>query len=190
MRATDCDSNAAAWPRDDTVARHRVWSATVIGLALWLAVTPGTALAHPDPSIWGAGGGPMLAIGSNGDLTVGWEVSGVAGSPVLHFALGGDYMRGASRAGTAHYLAWEPGFVGGGSLGASLPDGEPGLYVGAWAGLGWPSDPRTIPIEDSDYSRLVGVVFTFCIGYRFIGGAHQFYLAPKLGYYEFPNPNS
>ncbi len=186
MRASERETRSSAWRSDDTVLRHRVRSATLLGLLAWLAAAPGTALAqHPDPSIWGASGGPMFAWGSSG-FTVGWELSSVVGSPLLHFALGGDYLRGESGTGHAHYLAWEPGYVGGGSLGASLPDGKAGLYLGAWAGLALPLSSRTVGIVESDFQRRAGVVATFCIGYRYIGGEAQFYIAPKLGYYEFP----
>ena len=190
MRAAELETHALVWRRDNTVLRQRLGPATLLGLLAWFAAAPGTVFAQSDSSIWGAGGGPVLALSSKGELTAGWELSGLLGSPLLHFVLGGDYLRGPSKTGLAHYLAWEPGFIIGGSLGASLADSEGGLYAGAWAGLGVPSDLRTVPIADSDYSRLEGMVFTLCLGYRYNAGAHQFYLAPKLGYYEFPNPNS
>jgi hypothetical protein len=162
----------------------------MVALLGWLVSAPGTAFADERSDIFGGGAGPVLAWGTHG-FTPGWEVSATLGSPWLRLAIGGDYARGASGLGFAHYLAYEPGQFLGGSAGVAQFDAGVSPYLGAWAGLGLPAgELRTTPIRDTDYSRLSGVVITLAIGYRWFGDEHQFYVTPKVAYYDFPNPNS
>jgi hypothetical protein len=171
----------------------RIRCATLLASALWVATVPNAALAHPDPSVWGIAGGPVFALGTHGS-SVGWELSGTAWSPLLHFALGADYLRGRSDEKHVLYLAWEPGFtwlgVAGVSLGAGLQDDEVSPYLGAWAGVALPVAPHQEWVDDTDYSRLSGLLISLAIGLRWTAGEAQFYVTPKAGYYAFPNPNS
>jgi hypothetical protein len=178
-----------AWLADHAFRTWRIRLATVLALAGWIAVAPASALAQDDHSIWGIAAGPVLAFGTNGS-TLGWELSGTASTPLLHFALGGDYGRGVANDEAAHYLAWEPGFVLGASLGVAVQVERPSPYLGAWGGLALPVGPDREPVGDTDYSRLNGLLLSLAIGVRWGGSEIQFYVAPKAGYYEFPNPNS
>ena len=189
MRKTTCGATGV-WRANDTSRGRRARAATLVALLGWLMSAPATAFADERSDIYGGGVGPVFAWGTHG-FTAGWEVSATLGSPMLRLALGGDYARGASGAGFAHYLAYEPGFVVGGSVGGALFDAGVSPYLGAWAGMALPSENlQSTPIADTDYSRLSGVLFSLAIGYRWFGDEHQFYVTPKITYYEFPNPNS
>jgi hypothetical protein len=126
--------------------------------------------------------------------TVGWELSGTTWSPLLHFALGGDYWQAPSGEKQLLYLAWEPGFteygLAGASLGAGLLDDEVSPYLGVWVGLAQPVAPHIEPVGDTDYSRMTGLLISLAIGLRWTAGNVQFYITPKAGYYSVPNPNS
>jgi hypothetical protein len=178
------------WRGSDTSSRRRARAATLVALLGWLVSAPRTASADERSDIFGGGVGPVFAWGTHG-FTGGWEVSVTIGTPLLRLALGGDYGRGESSLGYAHYLAYEPGMLIGGTAGAALFDAGVSPYAGAWAGFAVPSgDLDSTQIGDTDYSRLAGVLISLAIGYRWFGDEHQFYVTPKVTYYDFPNPNS
>ena len=143
--------------------------------------------------MWGIAAGPVLSFGEPG-VTVGWELSWTTWSTLLHFALGGDYRQGRTGEKQVLYLAWEPGLtvygLAGASLGAGLLDDEVSPYVGAWVGLAQPVAPRIEWVDDTDYSRMTGLLISLAIGLRWTAGSLQFYITPKAGYYSVPNPNS
>jgi hypothetical protein len=177
------------WRGNDTSGGRRALAATLVALLVWL-MSAATAFADERSDIFGGGAGPVFAWGTHG-FTAGWEVSATLGSPLLRVAVGGDYLRGASGLGFAHYLAYEPGLAVGATAGAAVFDAGVSPYLGGWAGVAVPSgNLRTIPIAETDYSRLAGVLISLAIGYRWFGDEHQFYVTPKITYYEFPNPNS
>ena len=178
------------WRGDDTRGARRVCAATLFALCGWWMGAPAMASADSGGGIYGAGGGPVFAWGEHG-FTSGWELSATFATPLLHMSLGGDYLRGDSGLESAHYLALEPGLFLGGSLGAAVSGAGVTPYLGAWAGFALPPDElRSEPIGDGDYSRLSGVLISLAIGLRWFDRDVQFYLTPKINYYEFPNPNS
>lgn len=83
----------------------------------------------------------------------------------------------------ASYIALEPGFIGGGTIGVSIRTASPdvGLVAGGWAG-----SPLRIqllpPREDSDVTMFVSLA----VGYRYLFGAHEIYLTPKVGIVDVP----
>lgn len=83
----------------------------------------------------------------------------------------------------ASYVAFEPGFGGGGTIGVSIKTASPdlGLVAGGWAGS--PLRIQLLPQrEDSDSTVFVSVA----VGYRYLFGAHEIYLTPKVGIYDPP----
>ena len=130
----------------------------------WLMGASGTAFADERSDIYGGGAGPVFAWGTHG-FTPGWEVSATLGSPLLRLALGGDYLRGESGMGFAHYLAYEPGSFVGATAGAALFDAGVSPYWARGQVRRIPSErPRSTRIGETDYPRLAGVPISLAIG--------------------------
>lgn len=133
------------------------------------------------------GAGPMLGWVEDEGLSVGWEISGTWGIPLLHASVGGSYRLeapGGTRA--VHYLAWEPWFVIGGTLGVAIDDdGVATGAIGAWeAGPIWIHELR-----DQRASEAVpAIAVTLAIGWRLMAGRHEIYVTPKLLYHLLPDP--
>lgn len=167
------------------------------------SVKPGVALGDGgrDESFWGVGVGPVFALSSR-VISFGWEASGSISSPFAHFSLGANYAVGGIN--VTHelpsdqlYFAWEPGYILGGTLGASISTsssgsqeiGTPWILAGGWAGIPLQLSTKSVPDGDG-YYRYKGWWASIAVGYRFIGGEHQLYFTPKINYYTAPSPNS
>src|SRR5215510_8579899 len=90
-------------------------------VALLLVLLP--ARAHAE-SGQGAGFGPVLGVTLNGSVSLGWELAGSFGVPLLRLSTGGSYqiVSGGDDAPYFHYLAWEPWLYVGGTLGVAVTD--------------------------------------------------------------------
>lgn len=154
---------------------------------LLLALVPLLLLATPAraASGQGAGFGPVIGLTWHGSFSMGWELSGTLGVPLLHFTAGGSYqVRSSSEdARYFHYLAWEPWLFVGGTLGLALTE-EPQakLLYGAWEG--WTQDVGDALFEENydflDDSSRFHWVFSLSVGWRGFGSTQQFYLTPKI----------
>ena len=81
----------------------------------------------------------------------------------------------------ASYVVYEPWFFAGATLGLAVNHRESnvGLVAGGWEGVpvgGWSLDSP----EMSDVNGVVSIA----IGYRYLAGAHEIYLTPKVGLME------
>lgn len=79
----------------------------------------------------------------------------------------------------ATYLAFEPGFFGGATVGMGVgsADWEPGMVLGLWGGAPAPIGLFTVNPTGSEATGYV----TLAIGYRYLAGAHELYVTPKVG---------
>jgi hypothetical protein len=146
-----------------------------------LSLTPDASAGSGD----GAGIGPVIGITWNGSLSLGWEIGGGFGVPILRLSMGGSYQ--AYRAGDDpayfHYVAWEPWLYVGGTVGLALTD-EPPVRVlyGLWEGI---AQDLGDPLLQEDYDFLdddtrLHWLLTLSIGWRGTGGTQQFYFTPKI----------
>jgi hypothetical protein len=146
--------------------------------ALALSFAAGSASAESGD---GVGFGPVFAYSSDDTAHIGWELGAAwQYAPLLRFSLGGSYrVTGGDRRtlAYAHYLAFEPWFYIGGTLGLAADDrgdarGVYGLWEAAPMALG---DRRIFSSGD----QLLWAV-SLSIGWRGFGSTHQIYLSPKL----------
>ena len=133
----------------------------------------------------GAGFGPVLGITTDGSVSLGWELSGSYGGPLLRGAVGGSYhlQRSPEQPRYFHYMALEPWVYVGGTLGLAVTD-APTVKVmyGLWEG--WAQDLGS-PLLDGSYDFVdddtrYHWVFTLSIGWRGMSGTQQFYITPKI----------
>jgi hypothetical protein len=135
--------------------------------------------AHADEGD-GIGAGPVLAIKFHGGAALGWEVSGTYRAPFLKLSLGGEYpLEGTKDAKFHHYLAYEPWFLVGGTIGFAVNDSDKAqVMYGAWEGL--PTDFDQV--EKSPGPQWMG---TITVGWRAFGAKeHSIYFTPKLWWYH------
>jgi hypothetical protein len=133
----------------------------------------------------GAGLGPVVGITWNGSLSLGWEVSGSYGVPILRLALGGSYQlhRADGDPSYFHYLAWEPWIFAGGTLGVAATDGPDAQVVyGLWGGYAEDLgdaffDGELDYLNDETQNHWI---LSLSIGWRGIGKTQQFYFTPKV----------
>lgn len=133
----------------------------------------------------GAGFGPVLGFTTSGSVSLGWELSGSFVAPLVRAAAGGSYhlTRHDEDPSYFHYVAWEPWFFAGATLGLAVTD-EPQarpLY-GLWAG--WAQDLSS-PLLDGSYDFFdddtrYHWVLSLTVGWRGIGRTQQFYVTPKI----------
>jgi len=150
--------------------------------ALVLGATPRACAEDGD----GLGVGPVIAYSNERSWSLGWELGVTRGGPLLKASLGGVYHFEAKGDDpwTVHYLAWEPWFIVGGTLGVAVADGKEVARVayGLWEGF-----PLAVSAGDDPFpftgSGDTGLVITFAIGWRGFGSMSQIYFAPKLWRY-------
>jgi hypothetical protein len=127
---------------------------------------------------WEAGGGPMHTKSSYQLQVETYEL--------FLRASGGMSWRPGPVGSAEHeritYLAWEPWFVVGGTMGLyhSSASAKVGGLVGAWEAAPWVIGARGhAPVSDYTHCSPCYTV-SLALGWRW-SGASEFYLAPKLG---------
>jgi hypothetical protein len=133
----------------------------------------------------GIGGGPTFGYVFSRGAQLGWEVGGGANF-LLRGNIGGSYRLNQfmelsskrNRSDFVHYLVYEPWCLGGVTLGAAWSSSTGISHVlGIWEGA-------AIPLND------VGQMTTslsLAIGWRYMAGASELYLAPKIYYARWPS---
>ncbi|MEY2937227.1 MAG: hypothetical protein RL033_7976 [Pseudomonadota bacterium] len=156
-------------------ARARSWRAGLAGLTSLLGAACCTSDARAEPG-WGFG--PVLAITASDSPSLGWELTALGDHPLwARWAVGGNYSWAVQGDDPAylHYLVWEPWLYAGGTLGVALTDRfQPRVAYGAWEGVGVSLDGDLFESDERQW------VVSLAIGWRAVGGTHQFYLTPKL----------
>jgi hypothetical protein len=147
--------------------------------ATWL-----TSVARASPGDgWGAG--PVFAFSSDGTFSLGWELSALSKLPLLKGSVGGSYAFNAppQQASVVHYVAYEPWFIVGGTLGAALLDvNRVSFMYGIWEGAPIPLTGKLVVDSGTEHDATTWVL-TLTVGGRVFGGVSQFYFAPKLWRY-------
>ena len=150
------------------------------------------------PALWAlsachAGAGPVVGYAIDRGPLVGWEAAG--GWTLARGAVGGSYRflqdpaietanpedGEAGDVEAAHYLAWEPGAIAGATLGAGLAAGEVSFAYGAWLG-----SPLPLELDTGTTFGTWDPLLSVAIGWRYLGGAHEIYAAPKFYVAELP----
>lgn len=153
------------------------------------------------------GVGPVIGIVPGNGVALGWE-AGAGTDGLLRANIGGSYRYTRPKVkppelttydryfsdGRAkepnfeivHYLSYEPGLIGGGTLGVAYSnrEGIAGSY-GLWCGMVVLPDARDSKYSKNPFNRREGTwapTFSFTIGWRYLAGAHEIYLTPKFVY--------
>lgn len=160
------------------------------------------------------GVGPVIGAVQGSGLVLGWEAGG--GTGLLRGNIGGSYRYARPKLKpaalttydryfsdgrakeplfeTVHYLSFEPGFIGGGTLGIAYSnrggvDGSYGLWSGVAAFPDVQNSKRTKnPVTGKGEGTWVPT-FTITIGWRYLASAHEIYFAPKFLYLFYPGIN-
>jgi len=159
---------------------------TTVGQAVLLVIVFFASLGVPCRAVAeqgdGGGVGPVVGYSGAGSWSLGWEASVSRGFvPVLKLSAGGSYQfapRGKDPF-TVHYLAVEPWFIVGGTLGLAVADGHDVLRLayGGWEGF---PVPLTNGMEPFGRNAGPAWMLTFAVGIRAFGATSQVYFAPKL----------
>jgi hypothetical protein len=150
-----------------------------------IAVAAFASLARASPGD-GRGAGPVFAFSTDGTFSLGWELSALARLPLFKGSIGGSYALNAppQEASVIHYIAYEPWFIVGGTLGASLMDfNRVSFLYGIWEGAPIPLTGKLIVDSGTPHEPTTWVL-TLTVGGRVFGGKSQFYFAPKLWRYN------
>jgi hypothetical protein len=159
------------------------------------------------------GTGPVIGATLRGSAVLGWEAGGGPGS-FIRANIGGSYRLPISKRRIAtspsstlysknqlkgmtteyvHYLVYEPGVIGGGTLGIAYSDqiGFGGAY-GLWAGFPFllnesSTDDHTLDIFNSVMEGDWKPGFTITVGWRYMAGEHEICFMPKLFYAFIPS---
>jgi hypothetical protein len=134
------------------------------------------------------GGGPVVGWVAGEGLSLGWETTYAYEAPLLYVSAGGSYRIEAPDGPRAvHYLAWEPWALLGGSLGGAVDDDGRGTVVlGAWEAV--PFIVGELQEQSWEVARVPALVVTLAIGWRWMAGTHEIYVAPKLLFHELLDP--
>ena len=158
--------------------------------ALPLLVLPSLVAEARAESGEGVGAGPVLGVTLNGSFSVGWELGGsFRAAPLSRGALGGSYQLSLAEGDPQyfHYLAWEPWLFVGATLGAALTsERDVRVVYGLWEGLAETLDTSPFDLDSGyldDDSRFQWLL-SLSIGWRGIGRTQQFYLTPKVWYFQ------
>jgi hypothetical protein len=149
------------------------------------------------------GVGPVVGITPGRGFVLGWEAGGGADG-LLRANIGGSYRYVRPKIQTTtsdyfsdgrsknlrlelvHYLAYEPGLIGGGTLGIAYSDWEgfAGSY-GLWCGMPAPLSDPVLEYQKNPFSGQEGKwtpMIAFTVGWRYLAGEHEVYFAPKFVY--------
>lgn len=154
-------------------ARHAL-RIGVLCTASFVAAVSGTARAEPGE---GFGVGPLIAISTRDSVSLGWELGAARPAPLARLSLGGSYhLRPHPKDPPFfHYVAWEPWWGVGGTLGAALTDaGQVRAVLGVWEGVAETLQGDLYTSDERDW------VVSFSIGWRVVGSTHQLYSSLKL----------
>jgi hypothetical protein len=157
------------------------------------------------------GVGPVIGVVPGNGVAFGWEAGGGTDG-LLRANIGGSYRYVRPTLKTAeittydlyysdgrakepsfeivHYLSYEPGLIGGGTLGIAYSnrEGIAGSY-GLWGGVVALPDTRNSKYSNNPITAREGTwapTFSFTIGWRYLAGAHEIYFAPKFVYLFYP----
>jgi hypothetical protein len=163
------------------------------------------------------GAEPVVGISARGRAVLGWEAGGGTDG-VCRANIGGSYRsvkpaqrllpstpsKVQSKGGTrisdyeyVHYLAYEPGLLGGATLGIAHGNligikESHGLWIGAGSAMMYRETDGSYSKNPFDHGQEGHwkTNFTFTIGWRRLTGEHEFYFAPKIVYALVPRINS
>jgi hypothetical protein len=145
----------------------------------------GVAVARADSGD-GVGIGPLFAFSVNAEdsVAIGWEAAASVQGPFSKATLGGSYYLSSRKGGAGdmpgfHYLAWEPWYIVGATLGVAATNrGDVLPYYGLWDGLlgSVSGDNLTSLYDDEGLHWAVSLT----AGWRGVGSRQEFYFTPKV----------
>jgi hypothetical protein len=149
----------------------------ILGPCLAALVVSSAGQARADN--WdGWGTGPVLGYAFDRGFSLGWELSGGTTHLLVRGATGVFYRPGAEGPHEIGlYVAYEPWWFLGGTLGVAVSNEGPKGVYGVWEGMGLPRGYRA----EQDHPQ---TLLTLTLGWRGIGTTHELYFTPKYTVYE------